>query len=134
MAISGWRKRILVAWLIVPVLSGSLLTACDQPVTMGLTSIGEITRGAASFEGSEVKLKGRTSQLLKIPLIDAKGYLLSDSTGEILVMTAGPMPTDSEEVVVHGRIENVGIIAGQSFGLTLQEIGRQPAGFRWPWK
>lgn len=111
-----------------------LLAACDQSAMMGLSTIGEITQGATTFEGREVKLKGTASQLLKMPFTESKGYRLKDSTGEIVVWTTGLMPGEGEEVIVRGRVENTVILAGQSYGLALKEIERQPPGIKWPWK
>lgn len=110
------------------------LAACDQSATMSLSTIGEITQGATTFEGREVKLRGTASQLLKIPLTETKGYRLKDATGEIVVWTTGLMPGEGEEVIVLGRVENTVILAGQSYGLVLQEIEHQPPGIKWPWK
>ena len=101
---------------------------------MSLSNIGEITQGAATFEGREVKLKRTVSQLLKIPFTESKGYRLKDATGEIVVWTTGLMPGEGEEMIVRGRVENLALIAGQSYGLTLKEIERQPPGIKWPWK
>ena len=42
--------------------------------------------------------------------------------------------TEGEEVVVRGRVENLVILAGQNYGLTLKEIERKPAGMKWPWR
>lgn len=111
-------------------LSALLLAACG-PAT---PTIGEVTQSATAFEGREVTLRGTTASLLKLPLAETKGYRLKDATGEIVVWTTGTMPGEGEEVVVRGRVENLAIIAGQSYGLSLQEIERRPPGIRWPWQ
>lgn len=108
------------------------LSGCDS--SLGVEKIGEITAQAASFEGREVKLRGTAGQLLKIPLTDAKGYRLKDATGEIVVWTSGDLPKEGEEVVVRGKVENLVIIAGQSYGLVVREVERRPPGISWPWK
>lgn len=110
------------------------MAACDQSAMISLSTIGEITRAAATFEGREVKLKGAASQLLKIPLTETKAYRLKDATGEIVVWTTGIMPGEGEEVIVRGRVENAVIFGGQSYGLALKEIEHQPPGIKWPWK
>lgn len=113
------------------IVCGFLLAGCGQA---GLSPIGEITKAPAAFEGREVKLKGTASQLLKLPLTDAKSYRLKDASGEIVVWTNGAMPADGEELVVRGRVESAVILGGESFGLAVQEIERQPPGIKWPWQ
>lgn len=106
------------------------LAGCGQATS----PIGDITKAPASFEGREVKLHGTASQMLKLPFADAKGYRLRDASGEIAVWTAGAMPADGEELVVRGRVESAMILGGESFGLAVQEIERQPPGIKWPWQ
>jgi hypothetical protein len=113
------------------ILCSLLLASCGQA---GVSPIGEVARAPASFEGREVKLRGTASQLLKLPLSDAKGFRLKDASGEIVVWTSGPMPADGEELVVRGRVESAVILGGESFGLAVQEIERQPPGIKWPWQ
>lgn len=124
-------KRFPIAAVLALCLSLSL-PGCDT--SFGVTRIGDITAQAPSFEGKEVKLRGTASQLVKIPFTDAKGYTLKDASGEITVWTSGEMPKEGEEVVVRGRVENLVILAGQSFGLVVKEKERRPAGIRWPWQ
>lgn len=107
-----------------------LLVGCGPEVL----PIGEITKAPAAFEGREVKLRGTASQMLKLPFADAKGYRLRDASGEIAVWTAGAMPADGEELIVRGRVESAMILGGESFGLAVQEIERQPPGIKWPWQ
>jgi hypothetical protein len=110
----------------------ALLAGCDAGA--GAMPIGEITQSASTFEGREVKLRGAVTQLVKLPFADSKSYRLKDATGEIVVWTTGTMPGEGEEVVVHGRVENIAIVSGQSLGLTLKEIERRPPGMRMPWQ
>jgi hypothetical protein len=108
------------------------LAGCDAG--SGTMPIGEIAQNAAAFEGREVKLRGSTTQLVKLPFAETKGYRLKDATGEIVVWTTAAMPGEGEEVVIRGRVENIAIFPGQSLGLTLKELERQPPGIRWPWQ
>ncbi len=118
--------------LLLAVAGALLLAACDAG--QGALPIGEITKGGASFEGREVKIKGRTNQQITLPFTDSKGYNVKDASGEIVVWTKGPLPADGEEVVVRGRVESVAVIVGQSYGLSLKEIQRLPPGLRMPWQ
>ena len=112
------------------ILCSLLLAGCGQ----GVSPIGDITQAPASFEGREVTVRGTASQVLKLPLTDAKSYRLKDATGEIAVWTTGTMPGEGEQLVVRGRIESAVILAGESYGLALKEIERRPPGIAWPWK
>jgi hypothetical protein len=68
-----------------------------------------------------------------MPLTEKKSYRLKDATGEIVVWTTGLMPGEGEEVIVRGRVENLIIVDGRSFGLVLNELDHQPPGIKWPW-
>ena len=109
-----------------------LLAGCDAG--QGAIPIGEITKAGASFEGREVKIKGRTSQQIRLPFTESKGYSVKDASGEIVVWTTAQLPADGEEVVVRGRVESVAVIVGQSYGLSLKETQRVPPGLRMPWQ
>lgn len=108
------------------------LPGCDA--SFGTTRIGDISAQAATFEGKEVKLRGTASQLVKIPLTDLKAYRLKDASGEILVLTQGEMPREGEDLVVRGKVENLLIVAGQSYGLAVKESERKAPGIRLPWQ
>jgi cytochrome c-type biogenesis protein CcmE len=123
------RARIAIVMALL--LSLGLLGCDSSPQAV---KIGEVVQKAASFEGHEVKLQGTASQAIKIPLVEAKAYRLKDATGEVLVWTSGDLPKEGEEVVVRGQVENIAVIAGQSYGLTVREIERRPPGIRWPWQ
>lgn len=114
------------------IVCGFFLAGCERAA--GISPIGEITQAPAAFEGREVKVRGTVSQLLKLPLTDAKSYRLKDASGEIVVWTTGPMPGDGEELWVRGRVESAVILAGESYGLALKEIERRAPGIDWPWK
>jgi hypothetical protein len=118
--------------LLLAMAGAFLLAACDAG--QGAIPIGEITKAGASFEGREVKIKGRTSQQIRLPFTDSKGYSVKDGSGEIVVWTTAQLPADGEEVVVRGRAESVAVIVGQSYGLSLKEIQRLPPGLRMPWQ
>lgn len=123
------RTRIAAVAVIALTLG---LAGCDS--SSRSAKIDEVLQKAASFEGQEVKLQGTASQAMKIPLVDAKGYRLKDATGEIMVWTSAELPKEGEEVVVRGRVENLAVIAGQSYGLSVKELERRPPGIKWPWQ
>ncbi len=110
-----------------------LLSGCDQLRSQNST-IGEISRSPAAFEGREVSVRGTVVEQWKIPLIEVRGYLLRDATGDLPVMTLNTLPGTGEEVVVKGRVESMAIVAGQGYGTALKELERRPPGISWPWK
>ncbi len=101
------------------------LTGCEY-LPFGFTPIGQIMANAASFEGREIKLRGRVVDVNKIPLLDIQTYTLRDGTGEIVVLHPVKLPQIGEEIAIRGRVESLFILAGQGMGTTVKEVGRLP--------
>ena len=101
------------------------LSACDD-LPLGFTEIGDLLVDGAAFEGREVKIRGRVTDVTKIPLLDISGYTLEDDTGAIVVMFPKTLPTMGERIAIRGRVESLLILAGQGYGLTIREIVRLP--------
>lgn len=106
---------------------GTPLTGCDR-LPIGLTNAKNIQQAPSSFEGQEVKLRGTVREIIKLPLIDLKGYRIQDASGEAMVVTKGTEPGEGEEIIVLGKVENPLIIGGQSPGAVIQETRRLPVG------
>ena len=106
----------LLIWL-------AALVGCAS-LSIGYTQISEITAAPASFEGKEIKIKGKVKSLTKIPLLEIGMFTLDDGTGEILVIPAGTMPAEQEIVVISGRVESLAIIGGKSIGVHIKETKR----------
>lgn len=100
------------------------LSACQQ-LGIGLTTIADLQKDSAAYEGKEVAIRGVADQSIKIPLIGTRLYRLKDSQGEIMVISSGTLPADGEELIVRGRIQNALIMDNQGYGLTLQEQERE---------
>ena len=100
-----------------------LLGGCDA-LPFGVTPIKDVTTAPASFEGKEVKLKGKVASITKVPLLDLKAYTLRDDTGEITVTTQGALPAVNDAVGVRGTVKSTAIIGGQSLGLRVEESKR----------
>jgi len=115
-------KRIfrfgLALWLVA-------LAGCAS-LPFGYTQIRDITAAPASFEGKEIKIKGKVKSLTRIPLLEFGMYTLDDGTGEIVVIPAGTVPAEQESVAISGRVESLAIIGGRSIGLHIKETGRLP--------
>ena len=101
------------------------LSGCDY-LPFGFTPIGQVVGQAASFEGREVKLRGRVVDVNKIPVLNISIYTLRDDTGEIVVVQPVVLPGIGDEVALRGRVESLLILAGQGLGTTVKEIDRLP--------
>lgn len=101
------------------------LAGCAS-LPFGYTQIHEIAAAPASFEGKEIKVKGKVKSLTKIPLLEISMFILDDGTGEMLVIPAGTMPAERDSVALSGRVESFAIIGGRSIGLHLKETKRLP--------
>lgn len=68
-----------------------------------VTPIGDIKGQKAVFEGKDVRLKGIAG---KSATIGSKGgYLLTDETGTIVVLTESGAPDENERVTVYGEVD-----------------------------
>ena len=121
-----WKLRLRVTLTAVCLITVGCLSGCDY-LPFGYTKIGEIVAKAAQFEGREVKIRGKVTDASKIPLLNIKSYSLQDDTGTIIVITSGSLPAMGQEIGIRGIAENMLIVGGQSFGLTLKETARLPA-------
>jgi hypothetical protein len=90
----------------------------------GYTKIGDIVKNPGQFDGKEVKVRGKIVDVVKLPFLETKMYMLKDDTGQVPVITAGDIPAMGSEARVKGIIENVAIVGGQGLGLHLKETQR----------
>lgn len=97
------------------------LAGCDY-LPVGTTPVKDIVAAPASFEGKEVKLRGTVKEVTKVPILDIRQYVLSDGSGEIVVVTSGDLPAEKSTVLVKGNVESALIVGGQSLGLHVREI------------
>jgi len=97
--------------------------ACDK-LPFGYTKIGDILKNPAAFDGKEIKIRGKVTNVTKLPFIENKFYNLDDGSGQILVTTEQNIPGMDEKVAVKVRIESMAIGGNQSIGLHATEIKR----------
>jgi hypothetical protein len=109
------------------VLGLGLAVAGCAAVGIGVTSVSEIRRSPASFEGKEVTVRGTVNEVTKLPIVEVKSYTVLDSTGEIRVTTRGVAPAKGERVVVRGVVSSTAIVGGHSLGMHLSERERSAA-------
>jgi len=104
-------------------LAATLVAGCGH-LGIGVTSVADIKRNPASFEGKEVVIKGTVQEVTKLPIVELKTYVLADSTGEITVTTKSAPPAKGERLLVRGDVASAAIVGGHSFGLHVGERER----------
>ncbi len=101
----------------------SALSACDY-MPFGFVSVSDIIQNPTKYDGQKIKLKGRVSNVTKIPFMEIKLYALSDHGQQIMVVAKDTVPAANSEIAVIGIVENIAIVGDQSVGLHLREIKR----------
>ena len=99
------------------------LAGCDY-LPFGFTPVKEIVTSPAQFEGKEVRVKGKVKDIVKVPLVDLKLYVLDDGSGEVTVVTGESLPAVNETVSLKGVVESMAIMGGESIGLRIKETKR----------
>lgn len=98
------------------------LAGCDY-LPFGYTPLKEIVAAPAQFEGREVKVKGRVTDVIKLPIL-GQAYALEEGGAEVMVSTQGALPALKAEVALKGTVKSTAIIGGQSLGLRIEETQR----------
>ena len=62
--------------------AAAALAGCDY-LPFGYTAIRDIVAAPANFEGKEVKLKGKVTDITRVPIVELKSFALNDDTAEI---------------------------------------------------
>lgn len=107
--------------------AGLLVAGGCASLPLGFTEVREIKAAPASFEGKEVKLKGRLKVFAKVPLIEVALYSLDDGTGEIMVVPAEKsLPVDQGTIAISGVVESMAIVGGSSLGLHVKDARKLP--------
>src|SRR4030042_395730 len=106
-------KKILLGVILAGLLA---LSGCDY-LPFGFTPVKEIVTSPAQFEGKEVRVKGKVKDIVKVPLVDLKLYVLDDGSGEVTVMTGENLPAVNETVSLKGVVESMATMGGESIGL-----------------
>lgn len=108
---------------IVMALVAITMAGCDY-LPFGYTPIKDIIAAPASFEGKEVKIKGKVKNAVQLPGL--KAYTLEDETGRmtITVVTEGQLPAANAEVALKGTVKTTLIVGGATLGLRIEEMKR----------
>ncbi len=118
------RKRISVNKnVLVFAVAAALVGGCDYS-PFGYTPIKDLVAAPASFEGKEVKLKGKVTDITRVPIVELKSFVVQDDTGEIAVITQGTLPAVNDTVKLAGTVTSAVIFGGQAFGLHVKEVRR----------
>jgi hypothetical protein len=99
-----------------------VLAGCDY-LPFGYTPVKEIAANPASFEGREVKLKGRVVDLMRLPVI-GQGYTLEQDGARLFVVTREKLPEMKAEVALRGTVRSAIIIGGKATGTQVEEAKR----------
>jgi hypothetical protein len=100
--------------LLIPVLSGLLLTAC------GYTRIGRIAAEPYRYANRSVTVNGTVTNSLGA--LVAGFYQVQDDTGKIYVISnGGNVPPKGSRVSVSGHVTSGLTVGGRSFGTAIRE-------------
>ena len=103
--------------------AAALLAGCDS-LPFGYTPVRDIVAAPANFEGKEVKLKGKVTDIVRLPIVELKSFTLNDDSGEITITTQGNLPAVNDTVALKGTVTSLAIMGGQAFGLHIRETRR----------
>ena len=110
-------KRVLAVLCLTVAVAG-----CDY-LPFGYTSAKEIAANPASFDGKEVKLKGRVADVVRLPVL-GQGYTLEEDGAQLFVVTRGELPAVKSEVALKGTVRSAVIIGGKALGTRVEEAKR----------
>lgn len=113
---TGWSRFVLAAFVV------ATLAGCDYFL---YTSVKDILATPLKFEGQEVKLKGKVTNVTQLPLLDTKAYTLQDGDAKIVVViTQGQLPAMNDTVKVRGTVKSTMIVSGKAVGQHVEETSR----------
>jgi hypothetical protein len=86
-------------------------------------SIAELKYNPGRYYDKTVTVSGVVTSAWGIPLLPVRGYKIDDGSGEILVLSQGSrgLPTKGARVRVRGKVNELAVFGGQSYGLHIRE-------------
>jgi hypothetical protein len=112
---SRTKNFVLGLMLAAAALSG----AC---ASMGERSISEVKTNPGKFHDKNVTVEGVVTSSFGIPMVPFKVFRVSDGTEEMLVISDDSrIPSKNARVRVKGKVQEVGLFGGRSFGLHIRE-------------
>ena len=100
-----------------------LLPSCGR-VGIGFTKIEDLVAQPQKFSAQEVQIRGKVTNVIKIPFVATKVYSVQDGSGELNIRTEREVPMVGSEVRVKGVLDTLAAIGDQHVGLHLREIER----------
>jgi len=100
-----------------------LLLGCNQ-LGIGFIKIGDLLANPQKYSAQEVRVRGRVTNVLKLPFVATKIYSIQDDSGEINVRTNRDAPMVGAAVRVKGVLDTVATIGDQNVGLHIREVER----------
>jgi hypothetical protein len=98
--------------------AGTVFVGCAARVP----HIDDLKTNPARYYDRTISLEGVVTSSWGVPLIPVKVYRIDDGTGELTVISRnGRTPTRGAHVRVVGRVNELGVFGGQSFGLHVEE-------------
>ena len=111
------RTKNLVLGLLVA--ASALSGAC---ASMGSRSISEVQTNPGKFHDKDVTVEGVVTSSFGIPMVPFKVFRVSDGSSEMLVISDDSrIPGKNARVRVRGKVQEVGVFGGRSFGLHIRE-------------
>lgn len=105
---------------IIAVLSLFSIAACgSKPVTL---AIGDVVADPGRYGEVPLELEGVATG--GMGLLSVGIFTLTDSSGEITVLTSTGLPPDGTELIVRGTVMSGVTIGGTNYGVSLQEEER----------
>jgi len=99
--------------------AAALSGAC---ASMGSRSISEVQTNPGKFHDKTVTVEGIVTTSFGIPMVPFKVFRVSDGTSEMLVISdSNRIPGKNARVRVRGKVQEVGLFGGRSFGLHIRE-------------
>jgi hypothetical protein len=85
-------------------------------------NIADLQRNPGRYHDRSVRIDGVVTTSWGIPLVPFRFYKVDDGTGEVTVFSQGTRtPTRGARVHVKGRVSELAVFGGQSFGLHIRE-------------
>jgi hypothetical protein len=112
-----FRAKNFVLGLIIA--TAAVSGAC---ASMGSRSISEVQTNPGKFHDKTVTVEGVVTTSFGIPMVPFKVFRVSDGTSEMLVISdSNRIPGKNARVRVRGKVQEVGLFGGRSFGLHIRE-------------
>jgi hypothetical protein len=101
------------------------VAVCSTVGCTGATEIGQLLSQPEGYDGEEVKIRGTVTSAVRLPLVDIRIYNVQDGTGEVVVLTSGPLPSRGDRVSVKGIFSTLGTVNGRSLGPHIRAEGAE---------